>query len=441
MAAMAEVLTKSKHECATSDPGTKPGKRVCLVTCAHLSYNPRLLKEADALLEAGYTVRVVSLCAQDERWKLDEALMSSRRWKLETVDVRRSVNRGRGRWFKAGLRQKFLQRVLPFTTTPGVMERAYSRYFPELAGLAGREPADLFIAHNLPALPAAAAAARRRKTLLGFDAEDFHRGEFPEAEQDSLMARLTRTMEEKYLTQCAHLTASSDGIGAAYARALRIRSPVTVLNTFPLAERKGQTPPAELASERRLPGLSLYWYSQVIGPDRGLDDALAAVALAGPGVSLHLRGHWAAGFESRFLERVRALGISDRVIILVSSRPHQLVERAQQHDVGLALEPGDRVNNRLATSNKLMVYFLAGLAVAATDVPGQRAVMEVAGESGLLFKPGEPGVLANQLCLWRDQPALLARAKSRAHTLGETRFCWDLEKLRLLRAVAETFNS
>ena len=33
---------------------------VCLVTTGHPSTNPRLVKEADALVAAGYTVRVVS---------------------------------------------------------------------------------------------------------------------------------------------------------------------------------------------------------------------------------------------------------------------------------------------------------------------------------------------------------------------------------------------
>ncbi len=42
-----------------SDPGVE--RRICLVTSAHVSYNPRLLKEADALHQTGYAVRVVAM--------------------------------------------------------------------------------------------------------------------------------------------------------------------------------------------------------------------------------------------------------------------------------------------------------------------------------------------------------------------------------------------
>ena len=35
-------------------------ERICLVSPGHLSSNPRLVKEADALHEAGYAVRVVA---------------------------------------------------------------------------------------------------------------------------------------------------------------------------------------------------------------------------------------------------------------------------------------------------------------------------------------------------------------------------------------------
>jgi glycosyltransferase involved in cell wall biosynthesis len=113
-----------------------------------------------------------------------------------------------------------------------------------------------------------------------------------------------------------------------------------------------------------------------------------------------------------------------------------LVERAAQHDVGLALESGETENRRVAVANKLFTYFLAGLVVAATDVPGQRAVMESAPEAGFLFQPGDAGMLARQLRAWLDDPCELRRAKDRSRQYGESRFCWDREKARLIKAVA-----
>ena len=57
-------------------------------------------------------------------------------------------------------------------------ERAMHYVVPELAHAAAAVAADLYIAHNLAALPAARHAARRHRGRLGFDAEDYHRGQF-----------------------------------------------------------------------------------------------------------------------------------------------------------------------------------------------------------------------------------------------------------------------
>jgi glycosyltransferase involved in cell wall biosynthesis len=414
---------------------------ICLVTSAHLSYNPRLLKEADTLHEAGYNVRVVAMRLQADKARWDEQLMARRNWKLERLDACNDNLAGRVRWFKAGLRQRIFQWSQPLQRRKFGLERAYSRYFDELSCHAARNQADLFIAHNLQALPAAAVAARRWQSKLGFDAEDFHRGEIHAGSKAEILhRRLVESIEQKYILKCHHLTAASDGIGDAYAAALGIRKPVTILNVFPLTEREGRTPHEKLQQERPGAGLSLYWYSQVIGADRGLDDVLRAMALLGSGVHLSLRGTWAEGFERIFRKQAQTLGVDKNIHILLPTPPDQLVECAAQHDVGLALEPATTQNRRIAVSNKILNYFLAGLAVTATDVPGQRGIMEHAPEAGFLFNPGDAENLAAHLREWLRDPAKLQAAKVSSKRAGENLFCWDREKASLIRAVSEIIN-
>ena len=416
--------------------------RICLVTPAHLSYNPRLLKEADALHEAGYQVRVVAMGLDAVKAAWDARLMANRRWTLETFNACRDNFVGRINWLYGALRQRVLSQSSRLEQLPGGLERTYNRHFPEMCRLAAAERADLFIAHNLPALPVAAFAARRWKSRLGFDAEDFHRGEIGgNSSGEIAQRRLVEAVEAKYIPQCQHLTAASGGIGDAYAKALGLRKPATILNVFPLSERSGHTPADELRRERCGEGMSLYWYSQVIGSDRGLDDALLAVARLGSRVRLHLRGAWAQGYEQTFLTRCRELGINDRVHILPPAPPEQLVERAAQHDVGLALELGHTQNRRVAVTNKILNYFLAGLAIAATDVPGQRGIMETTSGAGFLFRPGDVTTLSNQLQTWRNHPEALQAAKALSAQLGEMRFCWDREKERFLRVVGESLRN
>lgn len=415
-------------------------KRICLVTSAHISYNPRLIKEADALSAAGFDVRVVALSVEKEKAAFDAALKRGRGWRWQTWQAGRESPLGRWRWLRAACRQRFYEKTRSLGLLPGVLERAYSRYYPELTRLAAREPADLYIAHNLPALPVASAAARRWNAKLGFDAEDFHRGEFAESPETGYLRELTKKIEEKYIPLCDLRTAASGGIAAAYAEVLRIPEPVTILNVFPRSERAGQTPPEALQQERHGSGLSLYWYSQVIGPDRGLGDAIEATAILREGIRLHVRGACTGDGKQRFSEQVERYGIQERVHVLPPVPPEQLIERAAQHDVGLALEPGNRPNNRLAASNKLCAYFLAGLAIAATDVPGQRAILTSRTDAGFLYQPGDAESLARQLHEWRDNRDLLASARAASLRHGNTSLCWEAESGKLIQLVESVFK-
>lgn len=409
--------------------------KICLVSSQHLSYNPRLLKEADALHEAGYSVRVVAMHLEPAKAAWDARLMAGRSWQLETVNAARDSIAGRLRWLIGALLQRFASQGRG-------LEGGGIRHYSAMRRLASREKADLFIGHNLQALPVAAAAAQRWGAKLGFDAEDFHRGEIPERDEPQRSRReWIEAVEQEFIPRCDHLTAASDGIGDAYAASLGVRKPVTILNVFPLAERSAGLTAEALREERQGDGVSLYWYSQVIGRDRGLDDALNVLAQIKSGVRLHLRGRWANGYERDFRQRCQVLGIENRVHVLPPVPPEQLIERAAQHDVGLALEVGETQNRRIAVTNKILNYFLAGLAIAATDVPGQRAILANTPEAGFLFTPGDVVSLTKRLRAWIDEPQALRAAKASSLHLGISRYCWDKEKEKLLRSVHDVLGA
>src|SRR5690625_6431809 len=62
--------------------GRKP--RICLVTTGHPSTNPRLVKEADALVEAGYNVHVVA-CKFLAWADMADAQFNDREWNVTWV--------------------------------------------------------------------------------------------------------------------------------------------------------------------------------------------------------------------------------------------------------------------------------------------------------------------------------------------------------------------
>src|SRR5207244_4423885 len=103
---------------------------------------------------------------------------------------------------------------------------------PEMVRAAVSEPADLFIGHNLPGLPAAVKAARMHGARAAFDAEDLHSAMGPSGEELTLWDLLAEYLERRFLPQCSYVTAASPLIAEAYAKRLGIALPTTILNVF-----------------------------------------------------------------------------------------------------------------------------------------------------------------------------------------------------------------
>src|SRR5687768_3557691 len=66
--------------------------RICLVTSQHLYENPRLVKEADALTEAGFSVRVVACRRHEWISRMDDQLLETRSWRCDFVDWTRQTH-------------------------------------------------------------------------------------------------------------------------------------------------------------------------------------------------------------------------------------------------------------------------------------------------------------------------------------------------------------
>lgn len=410
--------------------------RVCLVTTGHLSTNPRLVKEADALTEAGYRVRIVA--CHFWRWAdAADAAFDGRGWPVETVAFGELATGMRGRWIRARhrLARELAQRLGPPRAPNALLRRAAHYVTPELAQAAAREPADLYIAHNLGAVPAAEAAARQHGARLMFDAEDFHRGELRDTPEDAAQRALVSAVEERFLPLCDAVTAASDGIAQAYAAATGIETPTTILNVFPLADREAVIDVASLQAEVEAGTRSMHWFSQTIGPNRGLEDAVRALPLLPSDVVLSLRGGWADGYERQLRQLADALGVGERVRALGHCPPDEVVRRAAEHDVGLAIEVGETVNRDLCVTNKVFTYLLAGLPVAATATTGQKAVCAALPDATRLYKAGDASALAQAV-----NELLTTEARRAATSAGDGRYTWDHEQATFLGVVARALQ-
>jgi glycosyltransferase involved in cell wall biosynthesis len=354
----------------------------------------------------------------------DRRLVLDRKWRLQAVDLCRYGPHRRD-WFVEGVRSKVYRWLYDAGVRwDGLAIGSYVRGINRLRVVACSEPADWFIAHTQAALPVAAAAAERWSARLGFDCEDLL------AELGTDPPEIVRLIEKAYLPRCDYVSVPSQCIADRLVEQYNIPKPLVLYNAFPLRLAEGLLPP----NQRQVrPVIRLYWVGQTIGPGRGIEEAIEALGMLGEGVELHLRGKLAEGYDSTVRALCRKYGVAGKVILHPPVDHDDFIRTMREFDVGLALERPENPNYSRTVTNKLFACLLAGLAVAATNTPGQREVLEQAPSAGFLYPAGDAAALAEGLRRWINDRDALRAAQQFAWEAARDRFCWDQEKEKFLR--------
>ncbi len=404
--------------------------RVCLISPGHLSTNPRLVKEARALRTAGHMVHVIFGRFKPWGTANDEPLAAE----IESVTpVPFGPTEAPNRTY---LRQNIIRHAARFPVRLGlssqsIVEAAHGPVVRDLIAAARTVRADLYVAHYVAALPAAARAAARYGAAYAFDAEDFHLGDLPDAPQHALEKKIIHAIESRYLPGAAYMTAASPLIAEAYAETYGIPLPTVILNVFP----KANAPTAPTPRGSAKPGPSVYWFSQTIGPSRGLETAVEAIALAQSMPHLYLRGSPAAGYDAHLHGLAAQAGAADRLHFLDPVQPDELERLGADFDLGYSGELAETRNRQIALTNKLFSYLLGGVPSLATDIPAHRQIAPELGDAMTLFPIGDAAALAAAIDSFLLHPQRLATARAHAWHLGQTHFNWDVERTKLQRAM------
>jgi glycosyltransferase involved in cell wall biosynthesis len=393
-----------------------------------------MVKAADALSEAGYDVRVVSTRTVAWADAADVELSKTRRWRWQPIDLRRST--ANARYVRSGVRWRASQTVVRsvgvHAAPLAVAVRAFSRSHDELVAALTSARADFVYGGTAGALAAAAEAGRRLDMPFALDLEDFHRGE--DDREDSLGNRLAARIEDATLDRAAFLTAGSAAIARAYAEDPRL-DPLPIHNTFPLPRRE---PDAAVSAGP----LRLYWFSQGVGPGRGLEDVVRAAGECGIAAQLHLRGRAVAGY----LHRLRALAAAVAPKLSIHHEepgaPDAMVDLCRGYDVGLSPEQPTNANKDLCLGNKVFTYLLAGLPVVLTTTTAQSELAADLREAAFVYTPGDTTSLAKALRRWDEDRTALAAAGRAAWAAARRRWHWEhpSERGTLLDLVAHTLG-
>lgn len=402
--------------------------RLLILIGGHLATAPRPQKEAAAAKEAGLDVLVRGVWRDNELAREDLELADR-----IGVEYRPVIDYRNGR----GLMFRFHHRItLELYRRFGVtLARLFGVGAPELLKEALRIRPDLTMVHSEAGLWVAK-RLRAKGFRVGVDFEDWFSEDLPELQRKERPIRRLKQLERDLLRN-ANLTLTTTRVLAeSLARdAGSPRVPTAIPNAFPGQECGGGIPEGD---NRSPDSVSFYWFSQTIGPGRGLE-WLAQVL---PGLrgnwELHLRGN-IRGYEDWFQTHFTG-ATRDKVRLHGCVSNRDLAHYTASHDVGLALEVPHCRSRDLTAPNKIFEYLRSGLAVVASRTRGQVEVMDRCPEAGWVVAPGNVRDLQQTLQGCIDHRNRLESVKSRARVAGQTTWSWEPFGRELSRLLKNAIN-
>lgn len=403
-------------------------KSITLITTGQPSTNPRLVKEAETLKAMGYEVHVI-YCFY-ERWadKYDPDIIR-RNADMYTMCGGHPIG-SKFLYYKTRVRQKICSFLFRFIKARLFAANALSRTYRESLAVATRQKSDLYIAHNLGALPAAVKAAAQNNAKTGYDAEDMDSGQF--TSQQDAGYDLAKYIEQNYFPCVNYFTAASPLIAASYKKIYGYLAPIVINNVFPvtnLTVRPCLTEPQPL---------KLFWFSQTIGPNRGLEGTIEAIALTGRDISFHLLGQCTSGYREFITTFSKCKGLKNSQINIYGPvSPEKIFEIAPAFDIGMASEQGSPLNRDICLTNKVFTYIQCGLAIVASDTQAQALFLSQYPSAGLLYDKNNIEALAGCLKIYDDDRQLLYQTKQSNRILGQTKLNWENESLKFMRLIKD----
>lgn len=415
---------------------------VAIASGNHLCSNPRVVKEADALSEAGFKVCVLGGAYAEYLKRRDLKLAEGQPWEFRHVyDL--TGNAAARIWLKAQRKLGLLLWSKARQANSWQIFYGTGKITRAVQGL----NADLTIVHWEAALPAGIRQLERGKAV-GIDMEDWFSEDLLPSARASRPIGMLAAMEKQLLSEGVHSTCTSDAMADALVGRYQCHRPLAIRNVFPSAERNkmdgkwkdraglsGVNSPSSPRSETA--PVSIFWYSQTIGPGRGLEELFDAATLLRGNFEIHLRGDirgYEAWFDGLVAPQVRA---KTRIHPVVDNK--ELLSRIAEHDVGFAGERPEPPSRDLTITNKFFQYLQGGLAVVASETSGQKEAAQAAAGAVMLHKPGDVAALAANLQRLLGDRSQLNAMRAAAWEAGG-RLSWENEAPKLVDAVKQAMR-
>lgn len=408
--------------------------RILILSGYQLVDNPRVVKEADALTEAGHQVTVIHALTDLTMVPRTNQILAEARWSHHPlVDISRDSIFHRINWLWVRIRVRFWKGVLSWINWENPNQLGY--FVPELLSFARKNPADLIIVHLESALWAGYCLLREGWQVAA-DFEDWYSEDGLPEDRANRPQTLMKRCESLLLQKGVYVTTTSEVLSQALTQAYGAScKPIVIHNSFPLAEADlSRSLGYEDRRDTKIP--SIVWCSQRIGPGRGLEILCDAVIHLDHPMEIHLRGQPRPNFEETLRQRLPEEW-QKRLFFHPQVHAKELPLRLMGHDIGFCGELDQSANKNLTISNKMFDYLRCGLAIVASDTVGQKEIAEKVPKAIFTFAKDDPKDLARVLNSLLANSERLCLAGTAARVASEDHYHWENTAQDLQKLVAE----
>lgn len=390
-------------------------KKILFITTSSLASNPRLVKEFECLKE-DYECYVICFRHQDWSLSLSETI------KLKNKDVNFiEINRQNSvfQTIKSKVLHKISIAINPvFKKSLKVCAYASNDKTPQLIdsidNLRKRHTFDKVIAHNLGAFYPALQLSKHQNLDLQLDIEDFYPGEALYYNKNHEKENRMEIMSQSFI-KATTITYASEGIKIECQKHFEVGNntiEMTIINSFNSSDF---IRPSFKSTDK----LKCVWFSQHIGPNRGLEQVFDTAKKLQE-VDFYLIGNK----NKAYLDTI---DLSDNVILHDIMKQEDLHDFLSNMDIGLALENAEADFNRnICLTNKFLAYSQSGLYVLATNTFGQSQFLD-----SLDYNAGEIMEGSLQESIVNLNPNLLTTDSRIERWQNAKLFAWENEQLKL----------
>ena len=401
------------------------GKKVTLLTAGHLSSCPRLIKEANFLSLNGFEVSIVYLESIPRISLLDKHIVfENPNWNFYPIQWGNDID---------SLISKVYYRVFPFLNLNNNYIQSTSKV---LIDKTLSIKADLYIAHHPSVLIAAALAAEKYNAKYAYDIEDA----FAYVDEGSYIDNPNQRVidaERKYINGAVFTTTASPLYSDIYIQNYKLlKRPVDLMNVFEVNDEQ-----IEYKDRFDLEKVSLYWYSQTVGLNRGLQDLFKAINwLPENTFEIHVRGTCDIEVKNELLKYVEVKSHLNNIFFHTSVSMDELVNRNKEHDIGFALEPSISLNRELCITNKILDYLRSGLMIVATNSKGHKLITDDLGDYAISYTSGNVDELSNALLSYIQNRDRIELAKAKSLKMAIEKYNLKIQFERWIKKINEVLN-